>query len=176
MTQQIPGAGAAPQMTTEAVTAVAGDDESIAVASQWKLVWWGFKRHRVALVCGIITLFIYLVAVFAPEEWYWMPFCVALGCVVHILGDLITTNGVPLFWPLKPRSPRWMRDGKGIELDHLWRRGGNIALPILGNAGSAREWALLVPISLYAVVGIVWALLSQMGYDTMGLWTQLTGL
>jgi peptide/nickel transport system permease protein len=66
MTQQIPGAGAAPQMTTEAVTAVAGDDESIAVASQWKLVWWGFKRHRVALVCGIITLFIYLVAVFAP--------------------------------------------------------------------------------------------------------------
>jgi peptide/nickel transport system permease protein len=41
-------------------------DETLAVASQWKLVWWGFKRHRVALVCGFVTVAIYLVAVFAP--------------------------------------------------------------------------------------------------------------
>ncbi|NED94269.1 ABC transporter permease [Phytoactinopolyspora alkaliphila] len=66
MTQQLPGAGAAPALETEPVTAVDGDDQRIAVASQWKLVWWGFKRHRLAVICGIITLFIYLVAMFAP--------------------------------------------------------------------------------------------------------------
>lgn len=114
-----------------------------------------------------------LIAIFAPEEWFWMPFCVALGCVVHILGDFITTNGVPLFWPLRFKSPYWMRDGRGIELDSFWRRSGNIAVPIIGNAGSVREWILLVPVSLYAVVGIVWALLNQMGYDTMPLWEQV---
>lgn len=42
------------------------DEQQLAVASQWKLVWWGFKRHRLALICGFVTLFIYLVAVFAP--------------------------------------------------------------------------------------------------------------
>ena len=114
-----------------------------------------------------------LIAVFAPEEWYWMPFSVALGCTVHILGDMITTAGVPLLWPLKFRSPFWMRNGRGIEFDMIWKSGGNLALPILGDAGSVREWILLVPVSLYAITGIVWALLDQMGFDTMAVWTQI---
>lgn len=42
------------------------DDPNAALASQWRLVWWGFKRHKVALVCGVITLAIYLVALLAP--------------------------------------------------------------------------------------------------------------
>ncbi|GAA1868776.1 metal-dependent hydrolase [Myceligenerans crystallogenes] len=118
-----------------------------------------------------------LIAVFAPEEWFWMPFCVALGCVVHNLGDFITTNGVPWFWPLKFRSPRWARDGKGIiELTSFWKRNGSLAMPILGNAGSVREWIFLIPVSLYAVVGIVWALLSQMGYYPQGFWNQVFGI
>jgi membrane-bound metal-dependent hydrolase YbcI (DUF457 family) len=114
-----------------------------------------------------------LIAIFAPEEWFWMPFSVALGCVVHILGDMITTNGVPLLWPLKFRSPRWMRDGRGLELDMIWRSGGNLSIPILGDAGSVREWIFLIPVSLYAIVGIVWALLDEMGYDTMAVWNQI---
>ncbi|MCP2266673.1 LexA-binding, inner membrane-associated putative hydrolase [Promicromonospora thailandica] len=121
-----------------------------------------------------ITLAV-LIAVFAPEEWYWMPFSVALGCTVHILGDMITTNGVPLLWPLKFRSPRWMRDGRGLELDMIWRSGGNLSIPILGDAGSVREWIFLIPVSLYAIVGIVWAFLDQMGYDTMAVWYQVVG-
>lgn len=115
-----------------------------------------------------------LVAIFAPEEWYWMPFSVALGCVVHIIGDLLTTQGVPLLWPLKFRSPKWMRDGRGLELDMIWRYGGNISLPILGDAGSKREWLLMTPVSLYAVVGVVWAALDQMGFDTMTVWNSVS--
>ncbi|MFC8801448.1 metal-dependent hydrolase [Promicromonospora sp. NPDC057138] len=117
-----------------------------------------------------------LIAIFAPEEWYWMPFSVALGCVVHILGDMITTAGVPLLWPLKFRSPFWMRNGRGIEFDMLWKSGGNLALPILGDAGSVREWIFLIPVSLYAIVGIVWALLDEMGYDTMAVWNQIVAV
>ncbi|GAB2482153.1 metal-dependent hydrolase [Promicromonospora xylanilytica] len=122
-----------------------------------------------------ITLAV-LIAIFAPEEWYWMPFSVALGCTVHIIGDMITTAGVPLLWPLKFRSPYWMRNKRGIELDMFWRSGGNIAIPILGNAGSVREWIFLVPVSLYAIVGILWALLNEMGYDTMAVWNQIVAL
>ncbi len=35
------------------------------VASQWKLMWWKFKRHRLAMVGGIVVIIYYIVAVFA---------------------------------------------------------------------------------------------------------------
>ncbi|NED94486.1 ABC transporter permease [Phytoactinopolyspora alkaliphila] len=40
-------------------------EREIAVAPQWKLVWWSFKRHRLALAGGVVTVVIYLVAVLA---------------------------------------------------------------------------------------------------------------
>ena len=35
------------------------------MASQWKLVWWRFRKHKLAVVGGIVTLIIYLIAIFA---------------------------------------------------------------------------------------------------------------
>ncbi len=35
------------------------------VASQWKLMWWRFRKHRMAVVGGIVTVLIYLIALFA---------------------------------------------------------------------------------------------------------------
>ena len=42
-----------------------GDIETIAVASQWKLIWAKFVRQKVAVVAGVIILLFYLVGVFA---------------------------------------------------------------------------------------------------------------
>jgi peptide/nickel transport system permease protein len=35
------------------------------VASQWQLMWWRFREHKVALISGIVVILIYLVALFA---------------------------------------------------------------------------------------------------------------
>jgi len=35
------------------------------VAPQWKLVWWKFRKHKIALFSGIVVILIYLVALFA---------------------------------------------------------------------------------------------------------------
>ncbi|HUV94991.1 MAG TPA: ABC transporter permease [Anaerolineae bacterium] len=44
-----------------------GEQEArVFVASQWQLIWWRFRRHKVAFSSGIIILIIYLVALF-PE-------------------------------------------------------------------------------------------------------------
>ena len=51
-----PGSGPDPVVEEEA---------RIYVASQWKLTWWRFKKHRVAYFSGIVVLLIYLVAAFA---------------------------------------------------------------------------------------------------------------
>ncbi len=39
--------------------------ESINVATQWQLMWWRFRKHRLAMGSGIVVLLIYLVAAFA---------------------------------------------------------------------------------------------------------------
>jgi len=45
-------------------------DAQIFVASQWQLMWWRFRKHKVAMLAAIITLFIYVIAIvpdfFAP--------------------------------------------------------------------------------------------------------------
>ena len=39
-------------------------EANVFVASQWKLMWWKFRRHKVAVVSTIIVILIYLVALF----------------------------------------------------------------------------------------------------------------
>lgn len=47
-------------------------EEKIYVASQWRLMWWRFKRHKLAMFSAVVLAIFYLVAVFcefiAPYE------------------------------------------------------------------------------------------------------------
>jgi peptide/nickel transport system permease protein len=47
-------------MTDIAITTVA--PERVAVASQWQLIWWAFKRHRLAMIALFVTIAMYIVA------------------------------------------------------------------------------------------------------------------
>jgi membrane-bound metal-dependent hydrolase YbcI (DUF457 family) len=40
-----------------------------------------------------------------------MGFAVAVGCVVHLLGDMITKNGVPILWPIPINRRMWRMIG-----------------------------------------------------------------
>ncbi len=94
----------------------------------------------------------------APTEWYWLPSAVGLGCSIHLIGDALTTGGVPFLWPWTPKPPKWFR--KVPVLKQCWRRNGFVAAPILGNAGGVREVILLIPISLYALIGVTEAMVT----------------
>ena len=56
-----------PKTAPASPTGVDVDVENIKVevASQWQLMWWKFKRHKMALVGGIVVLLYYLVAILA---------------------------------------------------------------------------------------------------------------
>lgn len=81
---------------------------------------------------------------FAPEQLWWLPLSVGLGAFIHVLGDGLTTQGVPWLWPLNPKPP--------VETT-LWRKNGYFALPLLGNAGSTREWIFVT--ALYGYTAFV---------------------
>ena len=45
------------------VPSVGAISTRLAVASQWQLVWWAFKRHRLAMAGLVVTVALYLVAI-----------------------------------------------------------------------------------------------------------------
>ncbi|MCW4353053.1 metal-dependent hydrolase [Hoyosella sp. YIM 151337] len=64
---------------------------------------------------GIVALAVWL----APDDWWWMPWTAAVGCLLHCLQDAMTVRGLPnFFWPL-PRV--------------------RLRFPVLGRAGGSRE-------------------------------------
>jgi peptide/nickel transport system permease protein len=40
-------------------------DVKVYVASQWKLIWWRFRRHKLALISAILLFLVYMVVIFA---------------------------------------------------------------------------------------------------------------
>src|SRR3712207_5255179 len=52
-------------------------EEKISVAPQWKLMWWKFRKHKMALISAVIIILLYTVAIFCefiapydPEQFF----------------------------------------------------------------------------------------------------------
>jgi len=77
---------------SEAVTE-SEKEAKIYVAPQWKLVWWKFRKHKLALVSGIFIILIYLVALFAeflapfPPDWTDSKFLYAPPQTLHLFDE-----------------------------------------------------------------------------------------
>lgn len=73
------------------------DDQRV-IASQWLLIWWKFRKHRLALLGGIVTFLIYFVAIFAdffaplPPEQYSTDHTYAPPQVLYLFDE--TENGL----------------------------------------------------------------------------------
>lgn len=107
------------------------------------------KLWATSLVAALTLLY------FAPAELAWVPMAVLVGVILHLIGDFITTGGLPLFWPVTIKPPKSIANDP--VLGKIWQRNGYFALPVLGNTGSARETILVVALSAYAIVGLGFA-------------------
>jgi peptide/nickel transport system permease protein len=67
-----PGAPAAVLVEEAGLPATAAE-ERISVASQWQLMWWRFRRHRVAMAGTVVVLLFYGIVVFADFLAYASP-------------------------------------------------------------------------------------------------------
>ena len=56
------------------------EDERVFVASQWRLMWWRFTKHRAAFFAGVVIIALYTVA-FGAE--FFANSDPALGLVDH---------------------------------------------------------------------------------------------
>jgi peptide/nickel transport system permease protein len=77
------------------------EDARLTVASQRQLIWWRFKKHKVALASGILLIVFYLVALFAEPIAPYDPFEVH-GQYKYVQPVPITffdPDGNFTFWP-----------------------------------------------------------------------------
>ncbi|MCB0063889.1 MAG: hypothetical protein KDE19_17320, partial [Caldilineaceae bacterium] len=65
--ERMPGSGQTSELPPGGVppTGQSSAAERIMVATQWQLTWWRFRKHRLALVAGVLIILFYLVVLFA---------------------------------------------------------------------------------------------------------------
>ena len=69
------------------------DEPKVMVASQWQLMWWRFKKHKVAMFSGVVVILIYMVALFVeflapfPSTMYASTYTYAPPQWLHFIDD-----------------------------------------------------------------------------------------
>jgi len=48
-------------------------ESDIFIASQWRLMWWRFKKHRLAVIFTVVVILLYIIAIFADFLAYSDP-------------------------------------------------------------------------------------------------------
>ncbi|MDI7276298.1 MAG: ABC transporter permease, partial [Anaerolineae bacterium] len=77
MATSAPAGSSLPQHDLEVAEELKGEEEKIYVAPPWRLMWWRFRRHRMAVVSAVVLACFYFVAIFCefvapynPEEFF----------------------------------------------------------------------------------------------------------
>jgi membrane-bound metal-dependent hydrolase YbcI (DUF457 family) len=69
-------------------------------------------------ICAAISAGVASAMIMAAPPGNWLAYAIGLGCLLHIVGDFVTTEGVPIMWPLSREKT---------------------SFPICGNTGGMRE-------------------------------------
>ena len=100
-------------------------------------------------------------AAYTTDSLALLPWAISVGATIHLIGDLLTTRGLLPLYPIVI---------KPLVASPLWKKSGYMALPLLGDAGSVREKALVLALTGY----IAWYAAAMMGFTEYPL--QMFGL
>ncbi|SDR30227.1 LexA-binding, inner membrane-associated putative hydrolase [Thermostaphylospora chromogena] len=104
----------------------------------------GIPRKRYGSALINIGLTVGLFAIFRSHEvgYAWLGLAVAIGCLVHVIGDCLTERGCPVLWPLKRR---WLLPYKiGIKTGRAFEQ--KVLAPILSIVVIALLYFRLAPL------------------------------
>ena len=95
--------------------------EKVYVAPPWKLMWWRFRKHKMALICAVVLIVFYFVAIFcefvAPYDPDQSTAPVQASAADR---DSHPRRGRAISLPI--RLPAQTRDGSPDAPDHQYRR------------------------------------------------------
>lgn len=92
------------------------EEEQLYVAGQWQLMWWKFRKHKMALVGGVILIILYLIGAFcefvapyAPEA-YFIRYKMAPPTPVRIFDTTGTLQAPFIYHRDRTKHPETLRD------------------------------------------------------------------
>ncbi len=95
---------------------ITGEEEKIYVAPYWKLMWWRFRKHKMAVISAVFVIVLYLVAIFcefvAPydPEQYFIKYKAAPPTRIHIR-DAEGRFHLPFVYRIvRTKDPETLRD------------------------------------------------------------------
>ncbi|HEU5012258.1 MAG TPA: ABC transporter permease [Roseiflexaceae bacterium] len=104
-----------PHVPVEEELEQTGSAEQVYVAPQWKLMYWKFRKHRLAVVSVFVLLFFYFAAIFcefvAPydPEAFFTRFTYASPTRVHLIDSTGTFRGPFIYGYKRDRDPVTLR-------------------------------------------------------------------
>lgn len=90
-----------------------------------------WKNFTVILQAAVLT---WAMVKWMPGTWWWLGLAGAMGCIIHLIGDSLTPEGVPWLWPVRYR----------------------VSLPIISHTGNLMEKAIISPIMTVALFWLVY--------------------
>lgn len=96
-----------------------------------------FKGIIVLLEAAGLVALLHFLNQNSTLSWDWLWLAAGLGAFVHLLGDAITPEGVPFFYPLRSR----------------------FSIPIIAHTGNIMERVIISPLLTFALVYLVFATL-----------------
>lgn len=125
--------------------AIKGDlsADRVAIASQWQLTWWSFKRHRMAVIGLWIIGLLYLLSLFAEVVAPADPTLQNRHAIYHppqMIEFFDSSDGGFSFYPHVPRLER-QRDPKTLAISYV-PNGEKIKLILFGHGEKYTLWGL----------------------------------
>lgn len=96
-----------------------------------------FKGILVLVEAAALVALLHLLNQNSTLSWDWLWLAAGLGALVHLLGDALTPEGVPFFYPMRSR----------------------ISVPIIAHTGNIMERAIISPLLTVALIYLVWTTL-----------------
>jgi membrane-bound metal-dependent hydrolase YbcI (DUF457 family) len=104
------------------------------------------KPTLVALACAVAAYAL------VPADVWWLGLAVSVGCISHLLGDVITAAGCPVLWPLPipSREQRYNRQTRQREPVTRWRTWYLVGTPkwmrfrVGGRTEARVTWGIIV--------------------------------
>lgn len=91
------------------------EEEKIYVAPPWLLMWWKFRKHKMALISGVVVILLYLIAIFAefvapydPEQ-YFIQYKLVPPTPVHFIDSQGQLRGPFVYKIVQARDPKTLR-------------------------------------------------------------------
>jgi peptide/nickel transport system permease protein len=125
------------------------EDARLTVTPQWKLIWWRFKKHRIAVVSAVVLALLYLVAAFAdtvaPQDPNGINASYRLAPPTPI--TFVDPDGDFTFWPgVNPLILE--RDATTLRVSYRPDTAIWYPIELVGHGPSYKLWGL-IPMDLH---------------------------